>query len=159
MKKTTDINSLNDGFDYSAVPGWYTLCFNADCPLHGNCMRFLAGSHAPETLETCRCVLPHMQKSGHCRWFDKIEVMTMAAGFTHLYDNVLKKDYTPMRKSLTALLIGPKQYYQFKRGERGLNPGQQEMIRRIVKGFGYDWDVPFDRYYEAYSFGNPPTDQ
>ena len=23
----------------------------------------------------------------------------------------------------------------------------------------YDWDVPFDRYYEAYSFGNPPTDQ
>lgn len=32
--------------------------------------------------------------------------MTMAAGFTHLYDNVLRKDYTSMRKSLTALLIG-----------------------------------------------------
>jgi len=64
-----------------------------------------------------------------------------------------------MRKSLTALLIGPKQYYQFKRGERGLNPGQQEMIRRIVRAFGYDWDVPFDRYYEAYSFGNPPQNQ
>ena len=97
MEKTNNINSLDDEFDYSAVPGWYTLCFNADCPLHGNCMRFLAGSHAPETLETCRCVLPHTQKNGQCRWFDKIEVMTMAAGFTHLYDNVLKKDYTPMR--------------------------------------------------------------
>ena len=45
MEKTTNINSLDDEFDYSAVPGWYTLCFNADCPLHGNCMRFLTGSH------------------------------------------------------------------------------------------------------------------
>ena len=158
MKKTTDINSLNDDFDYSAVPGWYTLCFNADCPLHGNCMRFLAGSHAPETLETCRCVLPHTQKDGHCRWFDKIEVMTMAAGFTHLYDNVLKSDFTSMRKTITAYLHGVKFYYQYMRGERPLTPAQQQGIRDIIKSYGYDWDVPFDGYHKAYCFGNPPTD-
>ena len=159
MEKTNDINSFDDEFDYSAVPGWYTLCFNADCPLRGNCMRFFTGTHAPESQETCRCVLPHTQKNGQCRWFDKIEVMTMAEGFTHLYDKVLKSDYTTMRKSLTALLIGPKQYYQYLRGERPLTPNQQNAIRQIVSSFGYDWEVPFERYYKSYRFGNPPLNQ
>lgn len=159
MEDTRDIQALDNDFDYSAVPDWYTLCFNADCPLRGDCLRFLTGSHAPETLESSRCVLPHTLKSGQCRWFDKIEVVTMAAGFARLYDRVLKRDYTPMRKSITALLIGTRQYYEFKRGERGLDPGRQEAIRRIVRGFGYDWDVPFDRYYKAYRFGPPPVKQ
>ena len=102
MNETKDIISHDDEFDYSAVPSWYPLCFNTGCPLSGNCMHYFAGAHAPETLETCRCVLPHTLKNGHCRWFDKIKVMTMAVGFSHLYDNVLKSDFTSMRKTITA---------------------------------------------------------
>ena len=110
------------------------------------------------TMETCRCVLPHTLKNGHCRWFDKIKVMTMAVGFSHLYDNVLKSDFTSMRKTITAYLHGVKFYYQYMRGERPLTPAQQQGIRDIIKSYGYDWDVPFDGYHKAYCFGNPPTD-
>ena len=97
-------------------------------------------------------------KNGHCRWFDKVKVMTMAVGFSHLYDNVLKSDFTSMRKTITAYLHGVKFYYQYMRGERPLTPAQQQGIRDIIKSYGYDWDVPFDGYHKAYCFGNPPTD-
>lgn len=80
----------------------------------------------------------------------------MAVGFSHLYDRVLKQDYTAMRKSITHYLHGTKMYYEYKRGDRPLNPEQQEWIRQLVKSYGYDWEVPFDGYMETYKFGNAP---
>ena len=56
----------------------------------------------------------------------------MASGFSHLYDKVLKADYTSMRKAITAYLHGAKQYYQYMRGERPLTPEQQDGVRNIV---------------------------
>jgi len=155
----TDLNMipLSGEFDFAAVPKRYTLCYHEGCPLHDRCMRFLAAAHAPESLEVRRCVLPKAEKDGQCRWFDPIETVTMAEGFTDLYDKVLKDDYTPLRKQLTAYLHGRKQYYQYMRGERPLSPEQQQGIRQIVSSYGYDWDVPFERYIQAYRFGKPPV--
>ena len=62
---------------------------------------------------------------------------------------VMKKDYTSMRKGLTSYLHGVKFYYEYKRGDRPLSPEQQQWIRQFVKSYGYDWEVPFDSYYEA----------
>ena len=159
MKDNNKNTLLNEEINYSKVPGWYTLCFNNSCPLRDNCMRYLSGSHAPEELETSPCVLPHTLKDGTCRWFDKVTVVTMASGFRHLYDKVLHQDYTRMRKSLTTFLHGSKFYYQYMRGERPLSPEQQEGIRQIVRSYGYDWEVPFERYYQDYHFGYPPGGQ
>jgi len=99
-----------------------------------------------------------MGRDGHCRWFDKTTVVTMASGFSRLYEHVLKKDYTSMRKNITAYLHGAKQYYQYMRGERPLTPEQQRGIQQIVRSYGYDWEVPFERYHSAYRFGNPPIE-
>ena len=60
-------------------------------------------------------MLPTAEKDGQCRWHDPIKAVTMAEGFSDLYDKVLKDDYTPMRKRLTEYLRGPKQYYQYMR--------------------------------------------
>lgn len=159
MNENYEITPLSSDFDFSKVPGWYTFCFNSACPLHEQCMRFFAGTYVPKKVLSARCVLPHALQDGKCRWFDKIQVVTMALGFSHLFDQVLKRDYTMMRKRLTAKLIGPRQYYEFKRGDRPLSPEQQEMIRRVVRSFGYEWEVPFDRYFQAYRFGNPVVDE
>jgi hypothetical protein len=157
METNDNMTPQNGEFDFAAVPKRYTLCYHEGCPLHDRCMRFLAATHAPASLEVRRCVLPTAEKDGHCRWLDPIETVTMAEGFTGLYDKVLKGDYTPLRKQLTAYLHGPKQYYQYMRGERPLSPAQQQGIRRIVSSYGYDWDVPFERYIQAYRFGKPPV--
>lgn len=158
MENNKEIMPLSREFDFSKVPGWYALCFNAGCPLHDDCLHYLAGANVPENLEATKCVLPHMGRDGHCRWFDKTTVVTMASGFSRLYEHVLKKDYTSMRKNITAYLHGAKQYYQYMRGERPLTPEQQRGIQQIVRSYGYDWEVPFERYHSAYRFGNPPIE-
>lgn len=152
METNTDITRLNTVFDYSQVPSWYAICTNDNCPLKQECMRYLAGSHAPESVETALCVMPHMAKDGHCRLFDQKNVVVMAAGFTTLYDQVLQKDYTFMRKAITNYLHGVKMYYEYKDGRRALNPEQQQWIRDYVKERGYDFEVKFDRFFEAYVF-------
>lgn len=156
MENVVRIIPLSEEFDFSTVPAWYVLCTNGECPLREDCLRFLAGSCAPEGLESAQCVMPKTLKGGNCGWFDGKIVVVMAIGFSHLYDQVLKRDYTDMRKSLTRYLHGTKMYYEYKRGDRLLNPEQQEWIRQLVREYGYDWEVPFDAYMEAYRFGKAP---
>ncbi|MBQ6063901.1 MAG: hypothetical protein IJK87_09795 [Prevotella sp.] len=156
MENEKVIIPLSEEFDFSAVPAWYVLCTNGGCPLHQDCLRFLAGSCAPESLEAAPCVMPKAQKGSECRWFDGEKVVVLAYGFSHLYDKVLKHDYTDMRKSITRYLHGTKMYYEYKRGDRPLNPEQQQWICQLVRSYGYDWEVTFDRYVESFLFGNAP---
>jgi hypothetical protein len=147
-----EIIPMSQALDFSDMPSWYVLCTNGLCPLQGSCLRYQAGSRVPETLEVATCVMPKAFKDGKCRWYDKRKVVVWAAGFTHLYDCVMKKDYTSMRKGITSYLHGPKMYYEYMRGERSLSPEQQEWINNFVKSYGYDWEVPYDRYYEGYEY-------
>ena len=148
--------NMSDKFDYSTVPSWYTVCTNAACPLRENCMRYLAGSNAPDSVEKACCVMPRVLKDGQCHWFSQVRVITMAVGFTHLYDHVLKKDFTRLRKSITQFLHGAKQYYEYMRGERTLKPEQQRGIQSIMEQCGYPEKVTFNLYYESYLFETDP---
>lgn len=152
IEKTKEIMPMSQDFCFSKVPSWYVLCTNNDCPLKDNCLRFLAGENAPESLELATCVMPKVLKNGECRWFDEITVGVWAAGFTRMFDKVLKKDYSAMRKSITAYLHGTKFYYEYKRGEKPLSPQQQLWIQNYVKSLGYEWEVEFDRYFEDYNY-------
>ena len=71
METNDEVIRLNTEFDYSQVPSWYVICTNDNCPLKQDCLRYLAGSHAPESVETALCVMPHMANDGHCRLYDK----------------------------------------------------------------------------------------
>lgn len=152
MDNNNGTNTVSNDFDFSKVPGWYSLCTNEECPMKADCMRYLAGKHVPDDRETASCVMPKTLKNGKCRWFDKITVVVWAAGFSHLYDKVMKKDYTTMRKALTRYLHGTRIYYEYKRGEHALSPDEQSWIRDYVKSMGYEWEVEFDRYFEGYMF-------
>ena len=157
MDTNIKVTRLTSEFDYSQVPSWYAICTNDNCPLKQDCLRYLAGANAPESLEMALCVMPRMAKDGHCRLYDKKTVVVMAAGFTTLYNQVLKKDYTSMRKTITAYLHGAKMYYEYKDGRRALNPEQQSWIRDFVAKMGYHFEVKFDRFFEAYIFHHPVT--
>jgi hypothetical protein len=139
-------------FDFSDVPTWYALCINHQCPLRDDCLRYLAGTNAPDTLDTAVCVMPKALKDGKCVAYDKKTVVVWAAGFSHLYDHVLKSDFTTMRKTITRYLHGVKFYYMYMRGERPLSPEQQAWLKNYVKSCGYE--VEFDRYFEAYVYHN-----
>ena len=123
-----------DTFNFSEVPSWYALCLNHECPMREDCLRYLAGTHAPDSLETAVCVMPQTLKEGKCNLFDEKKVVAWAAGFSHLYDRVLKDDFTPMRKTITDYL----------------SPEQQLWLKDYVADKGYE--VEFDRYFEGYIY-------
>jgi len=152
MENSNNVTRLNAEFDYSQVPSWYVICTNETCPLREDCMRFIAGSNAPESTEIAMCVMPKTLKDGHCRLYDKKTVVVMAKGFTTLYDKVMKKDFTRMRKAITQYLHGAKMYYEYKDGRRALTPEQQNWIRNFVKSQSYEWEVKFDHFSESYVF-------
>ena len=156
MENTKEIMPKNQEFNFSRVPSWYVLCTNNDCQLKEKCLRFLVGKNAPESVELATCVMPKMLKNGECRWFNEIKVEVWAAGFTHLFDKVLKKDSSAMRKTITSYLHGTKFYYQYMRGEKALSPEQQLWIKNYVKSLGYEWEVEFDTYFEDYLYRHQP---
>jgi hypothetical protein len=81
-----------------------------------------------------------------------MEPTKMARGFTTIYQKVLKRDYTSLRKFMTNLLSGKRYYYEYKRGERLLSPEQQSDIRELFASFGYKDSVQFDSYEETLHF-------
>ena len=92
MDSNKDIKPLKRQFDFTDVPSWYVLCTNNQCPMQTSCLRFLAAQNAPDHLEIATCVMPKTLKGGQCRWYDKRTVVVWAAGFSRLYDCVMKKD-------------------------------------------------------------------
>ena len=137
---------------WSMVPDGWALCYNDACPLHRQCLRCQAAQLAPEELTVTRCITPQALKDGQCPHFASAEPVRMAKGFSTIYEDVLKKDYTPLRTSMTAMLSGKRIYYEYMRGERGLTPEQQDAIRALFTEYGYADSVHFDAYEYAYQF-------
>jgi hypothetical protein len=139
-------------FSWKDVPSGWALCFNQSCPLHEHCLRFQAGVLAPSDLTVTRCVTPRVLTGERCKVFTSMEPTKMARGFTTIYQKVLKRDYTSLRKFMTNLLSGKRYYYEYKRGERLLSPEQQSDIRELFASFGYKDSVQFDSYEETLHF-------
>lgn len=139
-------------FSWKDVPSGWALCFNQSCPLHEHCLRYQAGVLAPPDLTVTRCVTPRVLTGERCKVFTSMEPTKMARGFTTIYQKVLKRDYTSLRKFMTNLLSGKRYYYEYKRGERLLSPEQQSDIRELFASFGYKDSVQFDSYEETLHF-------
>ena len=139
-------------FSWKDVPSGWALCFNQSCPLHEHCLRYQAGVLAPPDLTVTRCVTPRVLTGERCKVYASMEPVKMARGFSTIYQNVLKRDYTSLRKFMTSLLSGKRYYYEYTRGERSLSPEQQSDIRQLFGSFGYKDSVHFDSYEETLHF-------
>lgn len=129
----------NQDFDFSKVPSGWQLCFNNDCPRCGECLRYVAGSHAPAEKEWGTAVYPKaLQADGQCRWYRTAEPKQAAWGFAKIFDNVRRLDFQPMRLRITDILGSKGVYYDHRNGVRPLMPDQQEAIARVFADFGYE---------------------
>lgn len=141
--------------EWKNVPKDWAVCFNLGCALHETCLRWQAGLLIPEGLTIARCVTPRALTEDQCRHFASTEPVKYARGFSTIYDRVLKDDYTPLRKEMTAMLQGKRYYYEYKRGDRRLSPRQQESIRRLFAKYGYEDHVRFDDFEYDFVFPWP----
>ena len=75
-----------------------------------------------------------------------------AYGFSTIYNNVLKKDYTTMRKELTMKLQNKGYYYKYMNGLLPLSPKKQQIVKDVFASFGYEEHVKFDSMESRYVF-------
>ena len=77
----------------------------------------------------------------------------MAYGFKLLFKEVKQKDYTRLREQMKAYLGSHGAYYRYNRGEKLLNPEQQQWIVNLFRTYGYTENLTFEQYREVYDFG------
>ena len=132
------------------------ICFIKECPSRNCCLRYLAAQQLP-TAQACHlCVLPQALQGERCELFQAAEPVRVAYGFSHSYDDVLKRDFTPIRLKLTAYLSNKRGYYKYLRGEWPLMPEQQQYIENVFRQHGYEGKVVYDRVEDIYKLKAVP---
>lgn len=139
--------------DYANMPSSYMMCFNTACPKAETCLHLMAGANLPATYTCGLAIYPNMQTGENgCKFFDEAQPKQMAWGFSALFEIVRYRDAKRLREAMKKLLGCHTNYYRYNRGEKLLNPKQQEQIRKLFRKYGYDTGVEFDHYVTTYDF-------
>ena len=140
-------------FDFRNVTSGFQLCFLADCPKHGECLRYMAGEHLPPKSKWGPAIYPTIERDENgCRFFKTSQPKHMAWGFDTLFRDVLTRNAADLRAAIKEYLGGNGTYYRYKNGDRLLTPEQQKWIIDLFKKAGYSKNLEFDHYADVYDF-------
>lgn len=139
-------------YDFKQVPASWIYCFNSNCPLSGECLRYQSGLEIPDDLPWGNAVFPSSMKDGHCRFYRKDEKVTLATGFIVAHNPRMGDAFVRMRHALTRYLGGNGTYYLYRNGKKWLSPSQQAAIREIFRNAGYQEEVEFGTTKVDYDF-------
>lgn len=147
MNKTNEIT-----FEFKDVPSTWALCFCDGCPLHGECLRYMAGEHVPDDVTVGNAVYRSAYRNGECRHFKPRRIIRAAYGFENLFKEVKQKHYTLLREKVKAYLGSHGAYYRYNSGKRLLTPEQQQWILDLFAEYGYTKDLTFEHYRYVFDF-------
>lgn len=139
-------------YDFEQIPVSWRFCFNGNCPMRGECLRFQAGLEIPENRPWGNAIFPSALKDGHCDYFRKDEKVTLATGFCIAGNPRIGDAFVRMRKRLKEYLGGHGTYYLYRNGKKWLSPSQQADIREIFRKAGYKEEIEFGATKETYDF-------
>lgn len=139
-------------YDFNQIPASWKFCFNRDCPMCAECLRYQTALEIPDDRLWGEAVFPTALKEGRCQFFRKDEQVTLATGFTGGGHPAMGDAFLRMRHRLTNYLGGNGTYYLYRNGKKWLSPSQQEDIRKMFRLVGYEMEVEFDTTKLAYDF-------
>lgn len=142
-------------FTYEMLPPSWLFCFLDGCPKAEQCIRHLSSTVIPDDKTVGFAVLPTALRPlqgdrGTCTHFKQIRKIRAAYGFKTLFEDVKRKDDTPLRDQLKAYLGSHGSYYRYNNGTKLLTPEQQDRILSIFRRWGYTENLQFDHYKEVY---------
>ena len=70
----------------------------------------------------------------------------MAYGMTRLYDKVMAKDVSGLRRTISEHFGGGGSYYLRRNGKMPITPEEQTWIAEQFQRFGYNCTPDFDKY-------------
>ena len=143
---------MEQKYDFKQIPSGWRYCFNAQCPMKDQCLRFQTALALPESFEMGEAVFPGALKNGKCRFFRKDEKVLMATGFLIKDNTQMSEQFRAMRLPLTRYLGGNGTYYLYRNGKKWLTPQQQAYIRALFRRAVYKEEVVFGETRVDYDF-------
>jgi hypothetical protein len=143
---------MKKDFDYKDVPQGYLHCLHAGCPRSADCLRFKVGAAVHEDIPYFSILNPaYVTKQKECNFFQPDELVRCAYGISHLYDNLLHKQYLKIKKIIHDYL-GHSHYYRVRNKLLPIKPEEQAFIRELFIKEGIETEPLFDEYVEHYDF-------
>lgn len=143
---------MEQKYDFKQIPSGWRYCFNAQCPMKDQCLRFQTAMVLPDTYKWGEAVFPGALKDGKCSFFRKDEQVLLATGFLVEGNPQMNERFRAMRRQLTYYLGGNGTYYLYRNGKKWLSPKQQADIRAIFRRAGYKDEVVFGETRMTYDF-------
>ena len=147
------MNKVQELFKTKAING-YTVCFAAQCPLKGQCLRYLTGEQMPDDKCYYSCVNPRSQNVGtdKCPLFRKAKKVRFAKGMMNIFNDSMPKRLEPYVRGQIIARHCRTYYYEYRNGERLISPAIQQEILSLFREAGWNEEVRFDSYVEDYEW-------
>ncbi len=137
---------------FSDAPHNWAICFQTDCPLSSTCLRRRIAELAPEHMMHHVMVMPSAREGEQCREFVSAEPVRMGWGMKSTFAGVKSYHYQEMRPLLESYFGSHTTFYRYYNGLRPITPDHQAWIAKLLKRFGYNAPLHFDREEEVYDF-------
>lgn len=137
---------------FSDAPHNWAICFQTDCPLGPTCLRCRIAELAPEHMMRHVMVMPSAREGEQCREFVSAEPVRMGWGMKSTFAGVKSYHYQEMRPLLESYFGSHTTFYRYYNGLRPITPDHQAWIAKLLKRFGYNAPLRFDREEEVYDF-------
>ena len=123
----------------------YIICFQDQCPLHEQCLRWLVGRYADPMPLVQKAINPLNPSLGgeQCAMFRKNQRVVKKCGLTNLYHEM--PGY--MEKRIRGLLImmwGRNKYFEARRGARLINSEMQDDVATACRQHGWQGPIVYD---------------
>lgn len=138
-------------FDYSLVPSGFGHCAAA-CPKAATCLRRIAYDCLPADKTFIHMLSPRVAEAVQgegCPHYLSSAKQRYAGGFTKLIEGLTVRQAAAFRERMTALL-GRKNYYLARRGDRLLSPAEQQQVRSLLRKLGVEPAECFDCYADCF---------
>lgn len=138
-------------YDYSQIPSSWKFCFNGNCPMSGECLRYQTALTIPANRVWGQAVFPTALKDGQCVFFRRDEQVTLATGFVTGRQDI-DKTFVRLRHDIENIVGGGGTYYLYRNGKQWLSPDQQEAIIRLFRAAGCSEEHLFAEEKQGYLF-------
>lgn len=142
---------MKDEHDRMTVPEHFARCFNSECPQAANCLRRIAAQHDTNNTRYITILNPERYPAdgNQCESFKNATKVHVAWGLKRLLDRIPYEDAVSIRMQLVGH-YGKNDYYRFYRGEKGLMPKDQNLIKQIFRNKCIKDEPNYQRYTDEY---------
>lgn len=143
MDKKSTLQSGSISMEH--LPNEYLMCILKDCPLSKRCLRYYAATQQSSNRHVLTVVNPgyHDVATEDCPWFRSNEKVTMKRGMTNFFHDMPGHMERSIRDQLIQL-FGRTPYFNMRRGDRLITPGEQQQIARTCRQNGWQGELNYD---------------